>query len=146
MDPDFPDDIKLSDNIRNSGGFILASKPLKERVERDAPSDVEYLPVQIINHKGRLASSDYFIINPLSIYNAIDFDRSIVKWNNINPDVIASVTKLVIDSSKVPPEATLFRLKSFERRVLVRRDLVDKLSRTGLTGIGFADLDGFRGF
>jgi hypothetical protein len=146
MDPDFPDDIKLADNIRNTGGFILASKPLKQIIEPEVGADVEYLPVKIINHKGRLASSDYFIINPLSIYDAIDFTQSVVKRNNINPDAIASVTKLVIDPLRVPQNATVFRLKSFERRVLVHREIADRLSRTGLSGIGFQDAAEFRGF
>jgi hypothetical protein len=146
MNPDFPDDIKLGDNIKNTGGFILVSKALRDLLETAGASNLEYLAVRIINHKGRLASADYFIINPLAVYDAIDFAQSVVKRNNINPDSLSSVSKLVIDPSKVPPEATLFRLKAFERRVVVRRQVADRLTAAGLVGIGFTDVTTFRGF
>src|SRR6516162_6967991 len=47
MDPDFPNDLKLGDNIKNSGGFLLVSKELKEAVEHQVAELIEYLPVQI---------------------------------------------------------------------------------------------------
>ena len=147
MSPDFPKDIKLVDNIRNRGGFVLVSRGIKNMIEgANNVNHVEYLPVKIINHKGRIASKDYFIINPLDICDAIDFDQSEIKWNNINPDIISSCAKLVLKKNNIPYDFKIFRLKYFPRRVLLRRDLAEKIGKGGFTGIAFTESQNFRGF
>lgn len=146
MDPDFPKDIKLADNVRNGGGFMLVSKGIKEMIERDHVNNVEYLPVKITNHKGRIASREFFIINPLDICDAIDFDQSKIKWNNINPDIISSCTKLVLKEDKIPTGLKMFRLKYFSRRVLIRRDHAEKIQKRGFVGVAFTKVQDFRGF
>jgi hypothetical protein len=146
MDPEFPDDLKLGDSIKNSGGYLVISKRLKEALEPAVADAVEYLPVRIINHKGRLASAAYFIANPLAIYDAIDLEKSTVKWNHINTDAITSISKLVLDGERLPRETSMFRLKAFERRVVLSRALADSLASGGFVGLGFTNVTDFRGF
>ena len=146
MDPDFPKDIKLSDNIRNKGGFMLVSKEIKELIEREHVNNSEYLSVKIINHKGRVASENYFIINPLGIYDAIDLDSSSVKWNNINPEEISTCLKLILKKEYIPADAKMFRLKYFSRHVVLRRDLAEQIKNGSFTGISFTDVQNFKGF
>ena len=146
MDSDFPKDIKLADNVRNGGGFILVSKALKVIIEQNNENNVEYLPIKIINHKGRVASNDYFVINPLDIRDAIDLDRSKIVWNNINPEIISSCKKLVLKEEKIPPNFKIFRIKYFYRRVLLSYDLVELIKRSGFSGIALVDVKDFKGF
>lgn len=147
MDPDFPKDIMLSDNIRNGGGFLLVSNRLKEALEEDNEvNNVEWLPVKIINHKGRVASEEYVVANPLDLCDAIDRDRSEITWNSIMPDLIASCEKLVLDEEKIPADFKLFRLKHFSRRVVLRADFADKIKSRGFSQIAFTPAEGFSGF
>lgn len=146
MDPEFPKDIKLADCIRNDGGFILASKPLMELMRSANGNHVEYLRVKILNHKKRVASTEYFIINPLDILDAIDFDHSSVEWNLINPELISSCSKLALNKEKIAPELKMWRLKFFPRRVLLRRDLAEAIRAAGFTGVTFTEIEDFSGF
>jgi hypothetical protein len=146
MDPDYPKDIKLGDTIRNDDGLILVSKRLKETIEAGGIDKVEFLQVTIINHKGRLASTEYFIVNPVEIRDAIDLHQSDVQWNAINPNLISSCSRLVLDDEKIDPNLKMWRLKFFPRRVLVRRDLADAILTEQFTGVAFTEVADFSGF
>ena len=101
MDPNYPKAIRLGDCIKNLPGAIVVSKRLKQLLEAAKPANVEYLPVSIINHKGKVASADYFIVNPYRLQDCIDRKQSVLKWNAIDPDLDSTCTKLVIDEGKV---------------------------------------------
>lgn len=146
MDPEFPKDLQLGDVIRNDGGFLLVSRRVRQCVEDYQVENTEYLPVRIINHKGRIASEDYFLINPLQIVDAIDLDKSDIKWNNIRSDLISSVRKLVIDENRVPVNSKMFRLRYLPRRVILHEDLASAIDSAGFIGITFVPVDKFRGF
>src|SRR4051812_25093909 len=52
--------------IGNTHSLLIVCRPMKDAVERlVAANTVQILPITILNHKGRVASTDYFILNPL---------------------------------------------------------------------------------
>jgi hypothetical protein len=140
MDPNFPKSIQLADCVKNLTGAIVVSKRFKELVEAADAAAVEYLPVSIIDHKGKLASSDYFIVNPYELQDCIDQERSVLKWNSIDPDLISICTKLVIDTGKIARGAKVFRLKHLPTNVLFERGLAEKATAAGLTGMKFTEI------
>lgn len=144
MDPNFPKAIKLVDCIGNMASAFVASKRLKEAIEAAGPASVQYLPVSIINHKGRLASDEYFVINPFKLQDCIDQKASSLTWNSIDPTLISGCGSLVLDESRIASKATLFRLKHYPFRLIFRRDLADEIKRqkfSGLTFIEIADIE-----
>jgi len=145
MDESHPKQIKLADNITNLDGLAVVSKGLKEFVEFRKPSYTEFLPITIYNHKGRIASKEYFIINPFKIQDCIDLNKSGVRWNAIDPELISSWSKLVIDTNRIDINLLLFRPKYKPSIVMVRRDLVEEIKKGGFTGIYFFDVDKFKG-
>src|SRR5689334_17546921 len=76
MSDDHPRDMGLVDSLANIGTLVVASRRLKEHFEGKALKNVEYLPVTIINHKGRIASRDYFIVHPIVPQDCLDVQRS----------------------------------------------------------------------
>ena len=73
--------------------------------------NVEYLPVQILNHKKKVASKDYFLMNPLSVVDCIDVEASEVEWDVVRKDFIESCESLVIQGPRVPADVHVFRPK-----------------------------------
>src|SRR4051794_37877092 len=65
MNPDFPNDRLLVDNVMNVDRAILASPRLAELVQSHSVDHVEYLPVRIIDHKNKIASDKYVMIHPI---------------------------------------------------------------------------------
>jgi len=145
MNPLRPKDIGLSDNIRGAG-FPIVSKRLKEALQNEVRNNrVEYLPARIINHKGRLASDEYFVLNPLDVIDVIDKDASGVEWNKISPDSISYCKGLVLNGALIPPGFNLFRPKHWENNILIDAAVAATLRQLNLTGLVFRIATGYNG-
>jgi hypothetical protein len=137
MNPDYPKDVQLADNLSGACVPVISDK-LKALLEKEVKVNrIEYLPVKVLNHKGRVASKDYYIFNPLDVCDCIDVQKSGVEWNAINPNLISGCDQLVLKKKAIPPDYQVFRLKYWGYNILVRSDLIDKLNAAGLTGLDF---------
>lgn len=143
MDSAFPKEIKLADNILNLDRLIAASNNLRSFIEARKPEATEYLPVSIYNHKGRIASDEYCIINPLQVMDCIDQEASDITWNKIDSELISGCFELVLDDSRIDDSLLLFRPRYMPNVVLVREDLVEDLEEADFTGMRFVELDEF---
>jgi len=109
MNPDYPKDIKLVDQVCNIGHFILVSSRMAEFLRTLNLNNTEFLPVSILNHREGVAAEDYFVIHPCEIVDCIDKFASEIRWNNIDPDLIASVFSLEFKESSIPEDVLVFR-------------------------------------
>jgi hypothetical protein len=141
MDPAYPKDIKLADNIRSRGGIVVVSKRLKAFLEDQRPPHVEFLPVSIRNHKDRVASSEYFIVNPYEVVDCIDTEASTITWGSIDPDNIIHCPTLVLSETAINDRLLLFRPRYKTSTVLVKGDLVEALRDESFTGLHFVSVD-----
>ena len=141
MDPDFNRQIKLSDHLDNPNEVIVASPALRAFLEeRDVPG-LEFLPVEIINHKNKLASDEFTIVNLLAAPDCLDIEASHVTWNDILPEYVSDVEQIILNANRIDPDVGLFRARTFARPIFVRRDLADAILDAGLTGIRFFELE-----
>jgi hypothetical protein len=144
MHPDFPHNTILVDNLVNTGLRIVASQRLKEFLEKQAVPKVEYLPVAIVNHKGKAASNDYFIVHPVEPVECLDLEKCEPTWGEVDETSIDEVRQLVIDETRVDPGRQLFRPKQFHQVILARRTLAEAIDAAGFTGIRWIELDKFK--
>ena len=143
MNPDFPDDMLLLVNVRNSDMVIEDWKRLQERLRSEALACVEFLPVEIIDHKGRVASRDHAIVHPIDPVDAIDKDQSIFETSFIDENDIDSFKRLVLKESAIPDDRHLFRLKGFWNITLVRRSLAEALTEEKFSGLSWLEIDAY---
>jgi hypothetical protein len=144
MSDEYPKDIALGDNLFGTNLIVVSSR-IKEALEAEKMEPVEFLPLSIVNHKKKVASSDYYILNPPFILDCIDLEASEVKWNLIDKTLISRCKRLVLREPSVPANAKVFRAKHLPTRILVRDHVVKKLNAAGLTGLHFSDPAEFRG-
>lgn len=144
MNPDFPHGIALKDSIQNIGSMVVVSPRLKDFLEQRELKAVEYLPVGLLNHKGRpVQGGKYFIVNLLDPVDCLDLDRCDAKYSNITPEDIMRVKRLVLDEAKVDTERQLFSPKGLFAP-LARRDLAEAIDAAGFTGIRWVELKDIR--
>ena len=143
MNPDFPKDRVLTDNVKNSLQTLLVSARLQNALVDARLADVEYLPVSIVDHDGRVASSSHVIVHPVGLVDCIDMGQSVYKPHRIVKGKIDKVTKLVLDPERVPEGRQIFKLKGFGTPVVVRRAFADKLDAFAFSGLDWLDVDGF---
>ena len=145
MSPRYSRDIELSDNLYG-GNYPVISKRLREALEASsAGTKMEYLPVTVVNHKGRVASKDYSLVNPLDVVDCIDADRSGIKWNALDENDISSCDRLVLRDDKVAPSISVFRPRFMLSAYLMRRSVAERLTGTGFTGLSFTEPEEYRG-
>lgn len=137
MDDDFPKDVLLEDFLFTGGSPLVASARLRDLLVAQKVLSVEYLPVTLLNHKGRREKAPYFIVNCLALQNCIDLERTKVRRNEINPDIYSRVRSLTLDPRRVAPELLLFRLKGYPFIDVYRDSLAAKIAAAELTGVEF---------
>ncbi|OLB14577.1 MAG: hypothetical protein AUH10_03720 [Gammaproteobacteria bacterium 13_2_20CM_66_19] len=141
MNPDFPTDLLLTDNLLNSDSCMVVSSKLADALRARNVSKLEYLPVSIVDHKGKVASKDYYILNPLELIDCIDRKKSKFRESRITPGRIAKFEKLVIDETRIPPDRSLFRMQGYPSIALASKALADDLIRGNFSGLGWLALN-----
>lgn len=145
MSDRFPDDIELSDNFRIAGQIVVSGK-LKQYLEGVLKDErIEYLPVSIINHKDRVASTDYFILNSLDLVDCIDLKASKVKWSPLDKTCVTSCKGLVFLPEALPARLRVFRPKHWGVNILIDEALAKDLVAQGFTGLHFFPAVGYNG-
>jgi len=144
MDDDFPDDIRTEDFIANLNSVLVVSERTRQTLEATGLKNNEFLPVKIINHKGRKEKSPFYVLHQVELQDCIDFDKTVCTRNAIDPDLLSSISQLVLDERRIDPTVSLFRLKHFPHVPMFREDLVEKIRSAGLTGIKFTEPSHFK--
>jgi hypothetical protein len=143
MDDDFPDDVQLEDVMRTGQRLILASERLKTFLAERAPRNNEFLPVVILNHKGRRVREPYWIVHQIHLQACIDEARSSFDVNDINPELILDIERLVVDDTRVPSDVRLFRMARYPLIPVLDRSLADEIGAAGFSGMRFDPLDDY---
>ncbi|NRF66446.1 hypothetical protein HLB44_05575 [Aquincola sp. S2] len=139
MHPDFPNDLVLADNVLNINQSNVVSPRLRDFLAgRQLPS-VEFLPLKIIDHKGR-GAGNYFIVHPVDPIDCIDRSQSVFEESDLVEGAIDSMSRLVIDPARIPAGRPLFKLQAFSDITLVHRDLTAAIDQQGFSGIGWTEI------
>lgn len=144
MDPKFPRYVALSDNMKNGDRMPVVSKKLKEFIEARGPRRVEYLRVGIVNHKKKPVGDEYYVVHPVEVVDCIDTSHSVIRWNRIDKDKIASCNKLVLRPSAIDGKHLLFRPRHLEYYVMILPELATAIRETGFTGLRFTTVAAFQ--
>jgi hypothetical protein len=140
FDPEFKRNTLLADCLINVASMLLCSARLKDFIAAKNPEKVEYLPVRVVDIKGKPVDAPFFIVHPIEPVDCIDFAQSQVKRSAVDPDSILTVQHLEIDSSKVAPARLLLRPKGYANVILIRRTLMADIEAAGFTGAGWREI------
>ena len=144
MSPNFPKDIGLLDTIYGAG-FLVLSPRTKQLVDEENLRNLEWLPVSIVDHKGRTVPESYSILNPREFVDCIDAVASQARFNPLKPTQLNGCVQLVLREDAIPADVYVFRPSTWPQIVIIRRELGDKMVAAGLTGLDLrepAEYDG----
>jgi hypothetical protein len=124
--------IALSGLIGNTCGLLIVVSALKNLIlDHDkAPDQIECLPLRILNHKKRLASDDYFIINPLGTEDCVDLEKSVIE--RTKSGAVVGIDELVLKRSRINPAKAIFRIKEDPHFYIARKDWLVKIKSLNL--------------
>lgn len=96
--------------LGNLLSYLIVSEPMKDVMVRACPEgSVETFPVALHSHRGDLHSSDYWIVNPLTILDCLDLENSTIKYSSKGK--IVSIKEFVFVAAKLVGAPGLFRVK-----------------------------------
>ncbi|NOJ52700.1 hypothetical protein HK404_08785 [Myxococcus xanthus] len=129
--------MQIPDLVNNTERISIVSEKLKALLEQQAGARIEFLPVTIANHKGRVAAKDYFIANLLDHVDCVDKERSEVEELNPDPTLLSGLFRLQVFPERIPSNAKLFRLKTMPPAIIVREDLRAAIDAGHITGVNY---------
>jgi hypothetical protein len=137
MDPERPKDVTLTDYVQNLEGVLLASPRLATFLRDQGLPDLEFLPVSILDHKGRVASPDYAIVQCCRVIDCVDQDKSAFEWDGLEKPTM-TVSRMVLASEALGENDRLIRPKFVPGEVFYRADLREALNQQRFTGLAFS--------
>ncbi len=138
MDADFPKDTVVLDHLRND--LQICSGGLTDFLKSKEIDNVEYLPIWLINHKGRKVKPCFNILNPVTPIDCLDLAACNVRYFDEEEGVIDTVEKFVIDETKCQDFPALMRIEGIRGKVLIHRELAMAIDAEGFTGCGWLEL------
>lgn len=143
MRDDFPDNIALHESLYNLDRQLVINEKVRAFLNAEGVKHVEYLPVKVLNHKGREVGERYFIINMLPLVACIDLEQTRYEENPLDPSSFMDVSNLTVIEEKIPSDFQLFRMDLVQSAILIHRGLAEKLKAAGFRGFNFAELSEF---
>lgn len=128
--------LKLPSLVANTNNMLVLERSLKDIIEATGVA-VECLPFVLLNHKGRVASRDYFIINPLGNRDCLNLEASEIEWME---DEVVELRKPVLDPEKLKDAPDIFRIKQDREQIVISHKLADALKQAKPTNIYIFDL------
>lgn len=133
--------IKLASLIGNTNRFLIVNTKIKEIIENksdlESKMKIEYLPVSIINHKNKVHSDDYFIINPVGYIDVVDYDLSVI---NYFKDKVLSIKRLILDETKIELAPVIFRIKEDPTKYFMKDILTNAINEGDFSNIKFIEV------
>jgi uncharacterized protein DUF1629 len=142
MYADEPTNTVLPDYVQNMDRLLIVSPRLRSFLEAQQVSNVEYYPLEIKDHKGKVASDEYSVAHLINHIECIDVAASGVKWmgEGLDTQRIFRIKSLVIDPAKVPGDRTLFFPRYYDKHTILRRRLAEALRNEGFTNLEVVSL------
>lgn len=139
---DFPNDMLLVDVFRSPHQFLLISTRLKDFLVKQECENVEFLPVSILDHKGKIAG-EYFILHPIMPVDCLDVEASEAKPHIMDDSIFHAIARIALIPSKIEMQRKIFKIKGLVDLVIFRKDLAQEIDAQGFTGIGWRPLSEF---
>lgn len=139
MDPDF-DGIKVSDFINSGFPWFMVTEKAKQIIEDNATVEIEYMPFTLLNHKGRVAAENCYMLNVIGQVDCVDRDKTEATDSFFTQGEFDTIRKLYLLEDKIPADKNLFRLWAKPSILIVRRDLKEVFEREGLTGVEYLNM------
>lgn len=133
MNPDFPTNTITPDNLDNIDR-IVSERMSEFLISKNLPN-VEFLPVTLINHKGRPVKPSYKLVHPIHAIDCLDDAACSVTFSDPDDnEYIEKMAAFALDVRKCSDFPPLFRVARIASHVLIHRELAKELDDARFSG------------
>lgn len=134
LDPRSPG-IKLSSLLGNVLAYLMVNTAMKDTILEVCTNEIEVLPFTLYNHKKRVHSKDYWIINPIGTFDCVNRDASTIVYAQTPKREILGVEQLVFDPDRMEGAPDLFRVPEEPANQYASERLGKVLQQRGFTNV-----------
>jgi hypothetical protein len=131
--------LQLPSLIGNTIGMLPVDAKTAATIAAHNVGRMEQLPFMLIDHKGRVYSRDYVILNPLERIDCLNLEASQVRRSYKGE--IREVTRIVLDKTKEGELIDLFRMGEEPSVYLFSEVLTSALEKAGSTNLRFRPVE-----
>lgn len=137
---------RLSSLLGTDESYLIVHRDMKDVIEAYCPEvDIEYLPFTLYNHKKRVHSQDYFIVNPIGALDVLDLKASVIRYLDAPGDpyhgAVVNVKKFVLDGEKVKHAPALFRVKEYPSEYFINETLANAFKERQFTNVVLEEIE-----
>lgn len=133
MSDEYPG-FKLPSLIGNVSNMLVLHQDLARVIEATGVP-MELLKFTLHNHKKRVASRDYVIVNPLGTFDCLNYDESKIQYTEEDKPQVVGVDKRVFDSRKMAEAPDVFRILEEPREIVISHKVVEELKKLNPTNV-----------
>ncbi|HZH17627.1 MAG TPA: DUF1629 domain-containing protein [Archangium sp.] len=126
--------LKLCSLLGNTLSYLMVSSEMMKVIEElCVGSEIEYLPIDLYDHRERLYSKDYFIINPLGAVDCLDEAASGISYGEEGS--VIDIKQYVLDAAKLKQAPSLFRIDKQPGELVVDERFAQAVKKHGFTNV-----------
>ena len=144
MSPDFPDRIALREFLSCFGSQLVIDQKVKDFFEQEKVEHLEYLPVKVLDHKGRTVKTPYCVANLFPLVDCVDPQKTQHEVNELDDDQWSNVKNLTLRDNAIPLDFQLLRVRYIPSLMLIHRELARKLENAAFRGFETVELSKYR--
>jgi len=137
--------LKLCSFIGNTECMLVVADPVRDLIESACECEMEILKFTLLNQKGRLHSSDYWIINPIGTTDCVNREASDIEFLDAPGDhyhgAVVDVDEYVIDKKKLTTAPNLFRVPENPEEYFFKEPLFDEIRKREFTNFVFEEIE-----
>lgn len=140
LQPESPG-LKLSSLLGNTVGYLVIDTPMKTILEKLDLRRTELLPFSLYDHRKRLRSKEYWIVNPVGTVDVVDRRASDIELLPDDPSQIVVVNRFVFDAKKLAHAPDLFRVPEEPQHYFVSERVPASWHGQGFTNLYLEEID-----
>ena len=115
--------VKLASFIGNTQSYLIVCTEMKNVISEICNCPLEVLPFTLYNHKKRIHSKDYWIVNPLGSRDCLNKTASDIEYLDETKKDVVAVEKFVLDAKRTTNLPDLFRVPEDPKRYFISERL-----------------------
>lgn len=126
--------IKLTSLLSTTVNYLIVSSAMRKVIEGLCTGvEMEYLPIHLYDHRERLYTKDYCIINPLGALDCLDVEASGIEYGKEGS--VIDIQEFILDAAKLEKAPPLFRIDKQPARLVVDERFMQAVAEHGFTNV-----------
>jgi hypothetical protein len=143
MSPERPG-LRLGHLLSTTRTMLLVHREVKDCiVAQFTGGAIEYFEFDLIDHKGRVRSRDYVIVNPLGAQDCVNPKESRITYFK-NTQRVVAVDRLVLDPDKLVSAPCLFHVKEEKNEYFINDTLAEAFRQHNFSNIVLTEVETLR--